>query len=80
MKKVLEHLKLHTMRRALEYIDIYKNDAKMNGLNLDLNLEEKIVEVFAENIINAGKSFLSQPMEKPFIPSWQRLEYAAQAF
>ena len=52
----------------------------MNGLNLDLNLEEKIVEIFAENIIKAGKSFLSQPMEKPFIPSWQRVEYAAQAF
>ena len=52
----------------------------MNGLNLDLNLEEKIVEVFAENIIKAGKVFLSQPMEKPFIPSWQRVEYAAPGF
>ena len=34
----------------------------------------------AENIIKAGKSFLSQPMEKPFIPSWQRVEYAAPGF
>ena len=80
MKKALEHLKATYYRRALEYIDIYKNDAKMNGLNLDINLEEKTVEIFAENIIKAGKSFLSQPMEKPFIPSWQRVEYASPGF
>ena len=73
-------LKATYYRRALEYIDIYKNDAKMNGLNLDINLEEKTVEMFAENIIKAGKSFLSQPMEKPFIPSWQRVEYASPGF
>ena len=35
-------LKATYYRRALEYIDIYKNDAKMNGLNLDINLEEKL--------------------------------------
>ena len=41
---------------------------------------ERVVELFAENIISAGKSFLSQPMEKPFIPSWQRIEYASPGF
>ena len=35
MKKALD-TKVTYYRRALEYIDIYKNDAKMNGLNLDL--------------------------------------------
>ena len=75
MKKVLGSLKATYYRIVRkEYIDIYKNDAKMNGFNLDINLEEKTVEIFAENIIKAGKSFLSQPMEKPFIPSWQRVE------
>ncbi len=73
-------LKATYYRRALEYIDIYKNDAKINGLSLDLNLEEKTVEIFAENIIKAGKSFLTQPMEKPFIPTWQRVEYASPGF
>ena len=73
-------LKATYYRRALDYIDIYKNDAKINGLSLDLNLEEKTVELFAENIIKAGKLFLSQPMEKPFIPSWQRVEYASPGF
>ena len=72
----LRTLKATYFRKALEYIDIYKNDARFNGLNLDINLEEKTVELFAENIIKAGKNFLSQPMEKPFIPSWQRIDYA----
>ena len=73
-------LKATYYRKALEYIDIYKDDAKINGLLLDLNLEEKTVELFAENIINAGKIFLSKPMEKPFIPSWKRIEYASPGF
>ena len=73
-------LKATYFRKALEYIDIYKDDAKINGLFLDINLEEKTVELFAENIISAGKSFLSQPMEKPFISSWQRIEYASPGF
>ena len=63
-----------------QIISFNKNDAKINGLSLDLNLEEKTVELFAENIIKAGKLFLSQPMEKPFIPSWQRIEYASPGF
>ena len=44
--------------KALEYIDIYKDDARINGLTLDVNLEEKTVELFAENIILAGKVFI----------------------
>ena len=49
-------LKATYYRKALEYIDIYKDDATINGLTLDINLEERTVELFAENIINAGKS------------------------
>ena len=73
-------LKATYYRKALEYIDIYKDDATINGLSLDINLEEKTVELFAENIINAGKDFLSKPMEQPFIPSWQRIEFASPGF
>ena len=73
-------LKATYYRKALEYIDIYKDDASINGLTLDVNLEERTVELFAENIINAGKAFLSNPMEKPFIPSWKRIEYASPGF
>jgi len=31
------------------------------------------VELFAQNIMKAGKSFLDNPMETPFIPSWNRV-------
>ena len=73
-------LKATYYRKALEYIDIYKNEAVFNGLTLDLNEEEKTVEMFAENIIKAGKNFLDQPMDTPFIPSWQRVEHASPGF
>ena len=59
MEESFRTLKATYFRKALEYIDIYKDDAKINGLNLDINLEEKTVELFAENIILAGKSFIS---------------------
>jgi len=29
--------------------------------------------MFAENIIKAGEVFFTSPMEKPFIPSWNRV-------
>ena len=45
----------------------------MNGLTLDIHSEEKAVELFAENIMKAGEAFLLRPMERPFIPSWNRV-------
>lgn len=60
-------------RIALDFVETYHNDAVMNGLNLDIHAEEKAVELFAKNIMKAGKSFLDNPMETPFIPSWNRV-------
>ena len=60
-------------RIALDYIETYKNDAMINGLSLDIHTEEKSVEMFAQNIMEAGERFLANPMEKPFIPSWSRV-------
>ena len=48
----------------------------MNGLSFDIHEEEKAVELFAENIMNAGSHFLEHPMETPFIPSWTRVNSA----
>ena len=48
----------------------------MNGLTLDIHREEKAVEMFASNIMKAGQSFLDNPMETPFIPSWNRVTSA----
>ena len=69
-------IKATYFRIALDFIETYYNDAKMNGLKLDIHAEEKAVEMFAKNIIKAGNSFLERPMEKPFMPSWNRVTSA----
>lgn len=69
-------IKATYFRIALDFIETYYNDARMNGLNLDIHAEEQAVEMFAKNILIAGQSFLQNPMEKPFIPSWNRVTSA----
>lgn len=66
-------LKATYYRIALDFIETYNNDAVINGLKLDIHSEEKAVELFASNIMKAGESFLDNPMETPFIPSWNRV-------
>ncbi|WP_415228688.1 glycosyl transferase [Psychromonas sp.] len=66
-------LKAAYYRIALDYVEMYHNDAVMNGLKLDIHSEEKAVEMFSENIMTAGQQFLDNPMETPFIPSWNRV-------
>ena len=66
-------LKATYYRIALDFVETYHNDAVMNGLTLDIHSEEKAVELFAENIMKAGEAFLDRPMERPFIPSWNRV-------
>jgi glucosyl-3-phosphoglycerate synthase len=63
-------------RIALDFVDSYRNDALMNGLELDLHGEEQAIELFAQNIVKAGNMFLDNPMETPFIPSWNRVSSA----
>lgn len=60
-------------RIALDFIETYYNDAIMNNLHIDRHGEEKAVELFASNIMQAGDHFLNNPMETPFIPSWNRV-------
>ncbi len=69
-------IKATYFRIALDFIETYYNDALMNGLKLDVHNEERAVELFATNILVAGQSFLENPMEKPFIPSWNRVTSA----
>lgn len=70
---VFRTVKATYYRIALDFIETYYNDAVMNGLQVDRHQEEKAVELFSENIMNAGKDFLDKPMETPFIPSWNRV-------
>ncbi len=69
-------LKATYLRVALDFVDSYHSDAIINGLTLDIHREEKSVELFAENIMQAGLSFLDNPNEIPFIPSWTRVNSA----
>jgi glucosyl-3-phosphoglycerate synthase len=63
-------------RIALDMIEMYYNDAVMNGLRVDRHTEEQAVELFAANIMEAGKTFIDNPMETPFIPNWSRVRAA----
>ena len=73
-------LKATYYRGALDLLESYYNDAKMNGLSIDRHKEEKAVELFAENIIRAGQMFLDNPHESPFIPTWNRVNAADPSF
>jgi glucosyl-3-phosphoglycerate synthase len=66
-------IKATYFRIALDFVETYKNDAIINGLNLDVHKEELAVEMFAKNLMEAGQYFLENPMENPFIPSWNRV-------
>ncbi len=66
-------IKATYFRIALDFVETYYNDAKMNGLTLDVHSEEAAIEMFAENVLIAGQDFLENPMETPFIPSWNRV-------
>ncbi len=59
--------------RALDLIDHYTNDATMNKLHVDRHKEESTVELFAQNIMDAGDKYFSNPMETPFMPTWSRV-------
>ncbi|MFT5572985.1 MAG: glucosyl-3-phosphoglycerate synthase [Cryomorphaceae bacterium] len=69
-------IKATYFRIALDFVETYYNDAQMNGLDLDIHAEEAAIEMFAQNVLHAGEDFLQNPMETPFIPSWNRVASA----
>ncbi len=75
-KETFRSLKATYYREALDLIETYYNDARMNGLNVDRHSEERAVELFASNIVEAGATFLENPMETPFVANWSRVHAA----
>ncbi|MEL7092121.1 MAG: glycosyl transferase [Pseudomonadota bacterium] len=73
---VFRTLKATYYRRALDMLEVYANEAMMNGLTLDRHAEERTIELFADNIMRAGLVFLDNPHETPFIPNWSRINAA----
>lgn len=63
-------------RIALDFVGLYYDTALFNGLKVDRHAEEEAVELFASNVMDAGKEFLDNPMATPFIPSWNRIQAA----
>ncbi|MDA0892073.1 MAG: glycosyl transferase [Proteobacteria bacterium] len=66
-------LKATYYRLALDYVESFRRDAMMNGLDFDTHAEEQAVELFATNILEAGKQFLERPLDAPFMPTWSRV-------
>lgn len=77
---VFRTLKATYYRCALDVLDAYYNDAKMNGLAIDRHREEQAIELFAENLMRAGQIFLDNPQETPFISTWNRIHAADPTF
>lgn len=77
---IFRTLKATYYRRALDMLDTYSHDAKMNGLSFDRHAEERSVAMFAENIMQAGQMFLERPQELPFIPNWNLVDSADKNF
>lgn len=75
-KATFRAVKAAYFRNALDFVERYRNDAEINGLTVDVHKEEDAVELFAQNIIDAGKHYTDSPMERPFIPSWNRVNSA----
>lgn len=63
-------------RIALDSTEQYFYDAKINGLQYDRHEEESSIEIFAQSVMSAGDTFLTNPMESPFIPNWNRVHDA----
>ena len=77
---VFRTLKATYYRCALDLLEAYYTDAQMNGLTIDRHKEEQAIELFAENIMRAGQTFLDNPHETPFIPTWNRVHAADAGF
>lgn len=75
-EEAIRSIKATYYRTALDYIEMYYNDAFINGLTVDRHAEEKAVELFGSNIMKAGEQFLANPMSTPFMPSWNRVTAA----
>lgn len=63
-------------RTALDMIDAFEHDAKMNGLAFDRHGEELAVELFSDVITASGQVYSESPGDKPFVPSWNRVQSA----
>ena len=75
-EEIFRTLKATYYRTALDLLEAYSADARMNGLAIDRHNEERMIELFAQNVTTAGQIFLENPSQQPFIPTWSRVHAA----
>jgi glucosyl-3-phosphoglycerate synthase len=73
-------LKAVYLRKALDMVEMYYHDAKINALTFNRHAEEEAIEVFQQSIMEAGQAFHDNPLEAPFIPNWKRVLSAMPDF
>jgi glucosyl-3-phosphoglycerate synthase len=69
-------LKATYWRVALDFVELYKSDATMNGLQYDFHKEEEVIDLFVKNIYQSGINFLNNPDIVPLMPNWKRVQSA----
>lgn len=69
-------LKATYWRIALDFVELYKADATMNGLSYDFHKEEEVIDLFVKNVYQSGIDFLEKPDIVPLMPSWKRVQSA----
>lgn len=74
--EVFRTIKASYYRTALDMVERYSHLADVNGLSFDMHHEERLVDVFAQSIMDAGDEFVKFPMESPFLSSWSRVQSA----
>jgi glucosyl-3-phosphoglycerate synthase len=68
------------MRQAEDTLRFYAADSALNGLKYPRHEEETAVAMFARSIQTATKEFLEDPMGRPLISNWNRVESALPGF
>ncbi|MFQ5602456.1 MAG: glycosyl transferase [bacterium] len=76
----LRTLQVTYLRTAQESINRYEDDAAINGLNFDRHEETQAVESFTKGIQQAAETFLDNPLNVTFIPTWSRVTSAIPNF
>lgn len=72
-KGTFRSIKATYQRIALDFVEQFNADAVINGLSIDRDKEERMVDMFAKNIYKAGIEYLDYPYQIPFMPSWKRV-------
>jgi glucosyl-3-phosphoglycerate synthase len=70
---VFRTIKAIYLRVALEMVEQYNADSVINGLKMERDKEERMVDLFGQTIYRAGVKFLEFPDLLPVIPSWNRV-------